>query len=126
MLLRWNLGIWGLLIMSNISVVLKSLEPDFERLFPVSPYEQVHQTLIKIWEQQGQVEQQVYYLTRLIELIGNLKWLRSQPFEIKQNSCDLDYQVRLLDFIQLNLTNSSTDQVARLLAVARTALVELV
>ena len=134
MLLRWKMGIWGLIFGVT---VLHSIEPDFERLFPISPYEQIHQTLIKVWEQQGKSEQQIYQLTKLIELINGLKSIRSQVSKDKQNSSDLDYQVRLLDFIQLSLielepsknsiktATNNKNQVLKLLAKARIALLEL-
>jgi len=127
MLLRWKMGIWGLIFGVT---VLHSTEPDFERLFPISPYEQIHQTLIKVWEQQGKSEQQIHQLTKLIKIISELKQIRSQASNVKKNSSDLDYQVRLLDFIQLSLVQpevlqNSTNQVIKLLAVVRTALMEL-
>ncbi len=127
MLLRWKMGIWGLIFGVT---VLHGTEPDFERLFPISPYEQIHQTLIKVWEQQGKSEQQIHQLTKLIKIISELKQIRSQASNVKQNSSDLDYQVRLLDFIQLSLVQpevlqDSTNQVIKLLVVVRTALMEL-
>lgn len=141
-MLRWVRGSRGLVLSMSLSATLLNYnsEPDFERLFPISTYERVHQALIRIWEQQDGPEQQVVQLTKLIGLIGELQRSRSQMGETKQNRSDLDYQVRLLDYIELDLAKTKltknrampeqdftdqADQVIKLLALVRLALVNL-
>lgn len=136
------LGSWGLIF---TVFIINGAEPDFERLFPISTYEQVHQTLIKVWNQQRYPEQQIVQLTKLMVLIDDLKRARSQLSENKQNRSDLDYQIRLLDYIRLDLAKvkltkkfaesgnnlspennlNHANQVASLLALVRVALENL-
>lgn len=137
MLWRNYLGSWGLIW---TVFTMRCDEPDFERLFPISIYERVHQALIKVWEQQNSPEQQVVQLTKLIGLIAELKQARAQLCETKQKCSDLDYQVRLLDYIELELAKNKltrnwatqdqnftyhVSQVTKLLALVRLALVNL-
>jgi hypothetical protein len=141
-MLRWVRGSWGLILSTLLSTtwLVSNSEPDFERLFPISTYERVHQTLIKVWEQQNSPAQQVVQLTKLIGLIGELQRSRSQLWETKQNRSDLDYQVRLLDYIELDFSKNKlaknraiqdqdftgqTEQVIKLLALVRLALENL-
>ena len=131
----WSLGIWGL-VLSAIMLNLRGAEPDFERLFPISPYEQVYQALIKVWGYQHNSEKQLNQLTKLMVLVDELGCARSQIYAVKQNASDLDYLVRLLDHIQLQLPRKqvSQDQVKQaynhqlteLLSLVRIALVKLI